>query len=172
MWQSIENELAAADQYIDRGSLDAMQDFQLHWKAVKLMITPLWHANPQAPWVTKSQKFSDAFETIFQDAAGRQTFSRNAITLSTSASLGSLSSGSPGFARGEPGAPGSGSPRPKSSFFSVAFSPCRRAISASSAERSSGTTLQAQPASLRLHCETWPVRVSSRSTPSATGLKL
>src|SRR6516165_7024244 len=69
MWQSIENELAAADQYIDRGSLDAMQDFQLHWKAVKLRITPLWHANPQAPWVTKSQKFSDAFETVFQDVA-------------------------------------------------------------------------------------------------------
>src|SRR5262245_50831467 len=69
MWQSIENELAAADQYIDRGSLDAMQDFQLHWKAVKLRIAPLWHANPQAPWVTKSQKFSDAFETIFQDVA-------------------------------------------------------------------------------------------------------
>jgi hypothetical protein len=69
MWQSIENELAAADQYIDRGSLDAMQDFQLHWKAVKLRIAPLWHANPQAPWATKSQKFSDAFETIFQDVA-------------------------------------------------------------------------------------------------------
>lgn len=69
MWQSIENELAAADQDVDRGSLDAMQDFQLHWKAVKLWITPLWHANPQAPWVTKSQKFWDAFETIFQDVA-------------------------------------------------------------------------------------------------------
>jgi hypothetical protein len=69
MWQSIENELAAADQDVDRGSLDAMQDFQLHWKAVKLRITPLWHANPQAPWVTKSQKFWDAFETIFQDVA-------------------------------------------------------------------------------------------------------
>jgi hypothetical protein len=69
MWQSIENELAAADQYINRGSLDAMQDFQLHWKAVKLRIARLWHANPQATWVTKSQKFSDAFETIFQDVA-------------------------------------------------------------------------------------------------------
>jgi hypothetical protein len=69
LWQSIENELAAADQEVDRGSLDAMQDFQLHWKAVKLMITRLWHANPQAPWVTKSQKFSDAFETILQDVA-------------------------------------------------------------------------------------------------------
>jgi len=55
MWQSIENELAAADQDVDRGSLDAMQDFQLHWKAVKLRIAPLWHANPQAPWVIKSQ---------------------------------------------------------------------------------------------------------------------
>src|SRR5215831_305967 len=63
-------------------------------------------------------------------------------------------------------------PTRQSSFFIVAFSPCRRTISVSSAERSSGTTLQAQPASLRLHCETAPVRVSSRSTPSATGLKL
>jgi len=69
MWQSIENELAAADQDVDRGSLDAMQDFQLHWKAVKLRIAPLWHANPQAPWVIKSQKFWDEFETIFQDVA-------------------------------------------------------------------------------------------------------
>src|SRR5262249_13956745 len=69
MWQSIENELAAADQDVDRGSLDAMQDFQLHWKAVRLRITPLWHANAQAPWVTKSQKFWDEFETIFQNAA-------------------------------------------------------------------------------------------------------
>jgi hypothetical protein len=67
MWQSIENELAAADQDVDRGSLDAIQDFQLHWTAVKLGITPLWHANPQAPWVIKSQKFWDEFETIFQD---------------------------------------------------------------------------------------------------------
>jgi hypothetical protein len=69
MWQSIENELAAADQDVDRGSLDAMQEFQLHWEAVKLMITPLWHANPQAPWVAKSQKFLDAFETILQNVA-------------------------------------------------------------------------------------------------------
>ena len=69
MWQSIENELAAADQDVDRGSLDAMQDFQLHWKAVKLRITPLWHANPQASWVTIQQKFWDEFETIFQDVA-------------------------------------------------------------------------------------------------------
>ena len=69
MWQCVENELAAADQDVERGSLDAMQDFQLHWKAVKIGITPLWHANPQAPWVTKSQKFWDAFETIFQDVA-------------------------------------------------------------------------------------------------------
>src|SRR5215831_15163913 len=97
----------------------------------------------------------------------RQTFSRNEITLSTSASLGSLSSGSPGFAPDGPETPGTGSPRAKSSFFRLVFSPCRRAISVSSAERSSGTTLQAQPISLRLHCETWPVRVSSRSTPSA-----
>src|SRR5262249_10132671 len=102
----------------------------------------------------------------------RQTFSRNATTLSTSASLGSLSSPSPGFAPDGAETPGTGSPRDNSSFFIVAFSPCRRTIWVSSAERSSGTTLQAQPASLRLHCETWPVRVSSRSTPSATGLKL
>src|SRR5215510_5193789 len=53
---------------------------------------------------------------------------------------------------------GTGSPRANGSFFSVAFSSCRRAISVSSAERSSGTTLQVPPASLRLHCETWPVR--------------
>jgi hypothetical protein len=69
MWQGIENELAAADQDVDRGSVEAMQDFQLHWTAVKLQITPLWHANPQATWVIKSQKFWDEFETIFQDAA-------------------------------------------------------------------------------------------------------
>jgi hypothetical protein len=69
MWQNIENELAAADQDVERGSLDAMQDFQLHWKAVKLRITPLWHANPQATWVTRSQKHWDAFETVFQDVA-------------------------------------------------------------------------------------------------------
>jgi len=69
MWQSIENELAAADQDVDRGSLDALQHFQLHWTAVKLRIAPLWHANPQAPWVIKSQKFWDEFETIFHDVA-------------------------------------------------------------------------------------------------------
>ena len=69
MWQSIENELAAADQDVDRGSVEAMQDFQLHWSAVKLQITPLWHANPEATWVIKSKKFWDEFETIFQDAA-------------------------------------------------------------------------------------------------------
>jgi hypothetical protein len=69
IWQSIENELAAAEQDVDRGSLEAMQDFQFHWKVVKLKITPLWHAHPQAPWVTKSQKFLDACETIFQDVA-------------------------------------------------------------------------------------------------------
>jgi hypothetical protein len=69
MWQSIENELAAADQDVNQGSSDAMQDFHLHWTAVKLKITPLWCANPQAPWVIKSQKFCDAFETIFQDVA-------------------------------------------------------------------------------------------------------
>src|SRR5262249_32147633 len=83
----------------------------------------------------------------------RQTFSRNEITLSTSASLGSLSSGSPGFAPDGPETPGTGSPRAKSSFFRLVFSPCRRAISVSSAERSSGTTLQAPadiaPAALR-----------------------
>src|SRR6266478_9382448 len=89
----------------------------------------------------------------------RQTFSTNETTLSISASLGSLISPSPGFAPDGAETPGTGSPRDKSSFFTVAFSPCRRAISVSSAERSSGTTLQAQPASLRLHCETCPVRV-------------
>jgi hypothetical protein len=68
MWQSIENELAAADQDVDRGSVEAMQDFQLHWTAVKLGITPLWHANPQAPWVIKSQKFWDEFEIIVRAA--------------------------------------------------------------------------------------------------------
>src|SRR5262249_39356483 len=82
------------------------------------------------------------------------TFSRNETTLSISASLGILSSPSPGFAPGAAETPGTGSPRDKSSFFIAAFSPCRRTISVSSAERSSGTTLQAQPASLRLHCET------------------
>src|SRR6266446_10406974 len=101
-----------------------------------------------------------------------EMFSRNEITLSTSASLGSLSSGSPGFAPDGPDTPGTGSPRARSSFFSVAFSPCRRAISVSSAERSSRTTLQAQPESFRLQCDTWPVRGSSRSRPLATGLKL
>jgi hypothetical protein len=70
------------------------------------------------------------------------------------------------------GSGGKGSPRPNKSFFRVAFPLCRRAISVSSAERSSGTTLQTHPPSLRLQCETWPLRVSSRSTPSATGLKL
>src|SRR5262249_59547687 len=35
-----------------------------------------------------------------------------------------------------------------------------------------GHHLHAQPTSLRLHWEIWPVRVSSRSTPSATGYKL
>jgi hypothetical protein len=81
----------------------------------------------------------------------RQTFSRNDITLSTSASLGSLSSGSPGLAPDGLGAPGKGSPRPNSSFFRVAFSLCRRAISVSSGERSSGTTSQTHPPSLRPH---------------------
>ena len=47
-------------------------------------------------------------------------------------SLGSLSSGSPGFATGGLDTPGSGSPRANSSFFSTAFSPCRRVISVSS----------------------------------------
>src|SRR4029077_14599325 len=84
----------------------------------------------------------------------RQAFSRNEIILSTSASLGSLSSGSLGLATGGLGTPGNGSPRANSSFFSVAFSPCRRTISVSSAERSSGTALQVQPASLLPHCET------------------
>jgi hypothetical protein len=69
IWQSIEQELSAADRDVDRGSLEAMQEFQFHWKAVKLKITPLWHANPQERWVTRSQKFSDAFEMIFQDVA-------------------------------------------------------------------------------------------------------
>jgi hypothetical protein len=59
--------------------------------------------------------------------------------MTTSASLGNLSSGSLGFAAGELGTPGIGSPRASSSFFSVALSPCRRAISASNDERSSGT---------------------------------
>ncbi len=68
MWQNIENELAAADQDVDRGSPEAMQDFQLHWKAVKLRIAPLWLANPQATWVIKSQKFWDEFEIIVRAA--------------------------------------------------------------------------------------------------------
>jgi hypothetical protein len=46
-------------------------------------------------------------------------------------------------------------------IFSRVFSSCKRATSVSSAERSSGTNLQAQPASLRPHSDTWPVRVSS-----------
>jgi GAF domain-containing protein len=74
-----------------------------------------------------------------------KSFSRKETTLSTSASLGSLSSGSPGFAPDGPGTPGIGSPRANSSFFSVAFSPCKRAISVSSAERSSGTILYTGP---------------------------
>ncbi len=68
MWQNIENELSAADQDVDRGSPEAMQDFQLHWKAVKLRIAPLWLANPQATWVIKSQKFWDEFEIIVRAA--------------------------------------------------------------------------------------------------------
>ena len=59
---------------------------------------------------------------------------------------------------------GVGGPQAKeSSVFSLAFSSCKRAISISSAERSSGTNLQAQPASLRLHSDTWPVRCPGRS---------
>src|SRR5215813_5540680 len=124
---------------------------------------------PQAPQFF----FSTSLCTVLPiSIKRRQTFSTNAITLSTSASLGTLSSGSPGFAPDGLGTSGTRSPRAKSSFFRLAFSPCRRAISVSSVERSSGTTLQAQSTSLRLHCETWPVRVSSRSTPSATGFKL
>src|SRR5262249_28980575 len=124
---------------------------------------------PQAPQFF----FSTSLCTVLPiSIKRRQTFSRNEITLSTSASLGSLSSGSPGFAPDGLGTSGTGSPRAKSSFFGPAFSPCRRAISVPSPDRPSGTTLQAQPISLRLHCDTWPVRVSSRSTPSATGLKL
>jgi len=69
IWQSIENELSAADQDVDRGLLEAMQGFQFHWKAVTLKITPLWHATPHALWVIKSQRLWDEVETIFQDVA-------------------------------------------------------------------------------------------------------
>ena len=49
---------------------------------------------------------------------------------------------------------GNGRPRASRSFLSAAFSVCSRAISFSSAARSSGTAWQAQPTVRRLHSET------------------
>ena len=87
-------------------------------------------ANGSLSEVTARQFFlSTSFCTTLPiSSRRRQAFSRNEITLSTSASLGSLSSGSVGPAAGGLGTPGTGSPRASSSFFSVAFSSCRRAI--------------------------------------------
>jgi hypothetical protein len=63
---------------------------------------------PQAPQFF----FSTSLCTVLPiSIKRRQTFSRNEITLSTSASLGSLSSGSPGVAPDGLGTPGTGSPR-------------------------------------------------------------
>jgi len=67
---------------------------------------------PQAPQFF----FSTSLCTVLPISIKRRhTFSRNEITLSTSASLGSLSSGSPGFASDGLGAPGTGSPGAKGS---------------------------------------------------------
>jgi hypothetical protein len=75
-------------------------------------------ADTIAPKVPAQFFFSTSFCTLLPiSSKRRQTFSRNETTLSTSASLGSLSSGSPGLA--SDGTPGNGSPRAKSSFFSV-----------------------------------------------------
>src|SRR5262245_43602775 len=63
---------------------------------------------PQAPQFF----FSTSLCTVLPiSIKRRQTFSRNEITLSTSASLGSLSSGSPGVAPDGLGTPVTGSPR-------------------------------------------------------------
>src|SRR5229473_8430726 len=67
---------------------------------------------------------------------------------------------------------GNGRPRATSSRLSAAFSPCNRAISFSSAVRSSGSAWQAQPTARLLHRDTSPVRVSSRNSPSDTCLNV
>jgi hypothetical protein len=62
--------------------------------------------------------------------------------------------------------PGSSRPFASIDFLSEAFSRCSRAISLSSASRSSGAALQDQPMALELHCATWPVVESSRTKAS------
>ena len=59
--------------------------------------------------------------------------------------------------------PGSGRLCASSSRLRLALSACRRAISPSSAERSSGTAWHSQPADLFRHIDTCPERPSSRS---------
>src|SRR5260221_5825076 len=93
-----------------------------------------------------------------------EMFSRNDITLSTSASLGSLSSGSPGFAPDGPDTPGTGSPRARSSFFAGDLDLQRRAFIAHYLAGPAGII----PAAVR---DLAGAGVEQRR-PLATGLKL
>src|SRR5262245_32258381 len=103
----------------------------------------------------------------------RQIFSMNVISRSRSASLGSFKSIWGRLAVESERMPsGSGTPRAIISFLSEAFSPCSRAISTSSAARSSGTAWQVQFAVRLLQIDTWPVRVSRRRNSSSTWLKV
>ena len=102
----------------------------------------------------------------------RHTRSMKFNTRSSSAWEGGLASGfeSGALATGASSftPPGNASPRASSSFLRAAFSLCKRPISLSSAVRSLGTSWHDQPVVLHRHCETWPVRVSSRMKWSRT----
>jgi hypothetical protein len=62
LWQETENQLAAADDDIGRGSVEDRKSFKLHWDAVTPMIDSLWALDPSKEWVTRSKRTRTAFE--------------------------------------------------------------------------------------------------------------
>jgi hypothetical protein len=58
-WQSIENELWAADQSMEQGPEPQVEEFKANWGRARPLIEVLQSRDPEADWVKNSKKFAD-----------------------------------------------------------------------------------------------------------------
>jgi hypothetical protein len=68
-WQTVENEFWGAEEFLDRGTPDAIEEFLLLWQTAKQMVQELRAIDPAANWAIEAGKFADKLDQdVPQDA--------------------------------------------------------------------------------------------------------
>ena len=58
-WQRVENEFWGAEEFLDHGTADAIEEFSLLWQTVKQLVQELRAIDPAANWAIEAGKFAD-----------------------------------------------------------------------------------------------------------------